>query len=351
MRPLVASIDLNRLCENFLTLKKMHGGGKMLAVVKANAYGHGAVPCAQALSKLTDGYAVSCIEEAIELREAGLTLPIVILEGVFEPEEYALVAQYNLWPVVGNQWQLESFLRYPWTHPMTVWLKMDSGMHRTGFFPLDYATAYHQLMRSKYVNQVIKMTHFACADEPGNPMTDIQIQTFDRISETLGGDMSIANSAAMMEYPATMRGWGRAGLAMYGISPMGGINHPFKPVMTLRSKVFGERILPAGEAIGYGASFVTEKDTHVGLVACGYADGYPRRADTGSPVVIDGQRSRVLGRVSMDMMTVELTASQGIGSQVELWGDLVNVHEIAVTAGTISYELLCNLKRAKIIYV
>lgn len=182
-------------------------------------------------------------------------------------------------------------------------------------------------------------------------MTADQLHTFDLACAALGGDISVANSAAMMAYPQTQRGWGRAGLALYGISPMAKTDNRFKPVMRLSSQVFGERVLPAGEAIGYGASFVTTQSTRVGLVACGYADGYPRRASTGTPIAVAGERTRVLGRVSMDMMTIELHDHQhGVGSEVELWGDVVNVNEIAAAAGTIAYELLCHVKRARKIY-
>lgn len=352
MRPLTASIRLNHLRDNFITLKQMHGGGKMLAVVKANAYGHGAVRCARALADLTDGYAVSCIEEAIELRQAGITLPIVLLEGVFEAEEYALVEQYQLWPVVGNAWQLASLLAFPWQQPLTVWLKMDSGMHRTGFFPAEYAAAHQALSQCPQVTEVVKITHFACADEPMKNMTDEQLHTFDLTCAALEGDISVANSAAMLVYPQTQRGWGRAGLALYGISPLGGADNRFKPVMKLSSKVFGERQLSAGEPIGYGAVFVTTRPTSVGLISCGYADGYPRRAPTGTPIAVAGERTQVIGRVSMDMMTIDLTWHQaGVGAEVELWGDVVNVAEVAAAAGTIPYELLCNVKRARKVYI
>lgn len=352
MRPLIAHIRLNHLRANFLTLKQLHGGGKMLAVVKANAYGHGAVRCAQALADLTDGYAVSCIEEAVELREAGIDLPIVLLEGVFEASEYALIDAYQLWPVVANRWQLEALLAFDWKKPVTVWLKMDSGMHRTGFFAEDYAAAYQALAQCAWVREVVKMTHFACADEPDKPMTLTQLGTFDRACAGLSGDISVANSAAMMAYPQTRRGWGRAGLALYGISPLEMPDERFKAVMRLSSRVIGERWLPAGEPIGYGASYMTTRPTRVGLVSCGYADGYPRRAPAGTPIVVAGQRCAVIGRVSMDMMTVELTdVSAGVGSEVELWGDLVKVNEVAAMVGTIAYELLCNVKRAKKMYI
>lgn len=351
MRPLVAQIRLNHLRENFLTLKQMHGNGRMLAVVKANAYGHGAINCARALTDLADGFAVSSIDEALELREAGIDNPIVMLEGVFAAEEYELVDRYNLWPVVGNQWQLEALLAFAWQKPVNVWLKMDSGMHRTGFFPHDYAPVYQALVQSDKVAEVVKMTHFACADEPMKTMTVEQINTFDLACANLAGEVSLANSAAMMAYPQSQRGWGRAGLALYGVSPLGGTDNRFKPVMRLISKVFGERVLQMGESIGYGASFVTTQSTRVGLVACGYADGYPRRAATGTPVAIDGIRSRILGRVSMDMLTVQLADHQhALGSEVELWGDVVNVNEVATSAGTIAYELLCNVKRAEMAY-
>lgn len=351
MRPLVAHIRLNHLRDNFLTLKQMHGGGKMLAVVKANAYGHGAINCARALTDLADGFAVSSLEEAVELREAGIENPIVMLEGVFVAEEYEQVDQYDLWPVVGNQWQLESLLAYSWQKPVKVWLKMDSGMHRTGFFSHDYAPVYQALFQCDRVAEIVKMTHFACADEPMKLMTAEQINAFDLVCADLPGEVSMANSAAMMAFPSTQRGWGRAGLALYGISPLGGTDKRFKPVMRLVSKVFGERVLQMGESIGYGASFVTTQSTRVGLVACGYADGYPRRAVTGTPVAINGVRSRILGRVSMDMLTVQLADHQhALGSEVELWGDVVNVNEVATVAGTIAYELLCNVKRAEMIY-
>ncbi len=350
MRPLIAHIRLNHLRQNYQTLKAMHGG-KMLAVLKANAYGHGAVRCAQALADLADGFAVAAIEEALTLREAGITQPIVLLEGVFEAAEYALVDQHRLWPVVQNAWQLEALLAHCWQHPVTVWLKMDSGMHRAGFFPHDYAPAHQALSQSPQVAAVVNMTHFACADEPHKNMTAEQMAVFDLAVADLPGDISVANSAAILAHPNAHRHWGRAGIALYGVSPLGGADSRFLPVMRLSSKVFGERVLPPGEPIGYGAAFVTPQSTRAGLIACGYADGYPRHAGTGTPVAIDGERSRLLGRVSMDMMTVQLADHhQGIGSEVELWGDAVHINEVAAAAGTIAYELLCNVKRAHFVY-
>ena len=349
MRPLNAQIRLNHLRDNYQILKRIHGG-KMLAVMKADAYGHGAVRCAHALSDLADGFAVATIDEAVELRKNGIENPIVLLEGVFEPDEYAAVEQYKLWPGIACQWQLEAFLAYRWQQPVKVWLKMDSGMHRAGFFPHNYASAFTALKQSSYVSDIVKFSHFACADEPESGMTEMQLEAFDLACEGLEGEESLANSAAILNVPEARRDWGRAGLSLYGISPFNEPDSRLKPVMRLTSRVFGERVLQPHSPIGYGATFYTTKSTRVGLVACGYADGYPRRASTNSPVGIEGRRSRIIGRVSMDMITVELDAAEGLGCEVELWGDTVGISEVANAADMIPYELLCNVKRAKFTY-
>lgn len=350
MRPLTATIRLDYLRHNYQILKAMHGG-RLLAVVKADAYGHGAVRCAQALAGLADGFAVAAIEEALTLRQAGITEPIVLLEGVFEPAEYTLVDAHGLWPVVQNHWQLEALLAHHWQTPVTVWLKMDSGMHRAGFFPHDYAPAHQALAQSPQVAAIVKMSHFACADEPHKNMTAEQIGAFDLAAAALAGDTSLANSAAIMAHPNARRDWGRAGIALYGASPLGGVDSRLKPVMRFSTRVFGERVLQAGEPVGYGATFVTERSTRVGLIACGYADGYPRHVASGGPIWVEGERSRLLGRVSMDMMTVQLADHHaGIGSEVELWGDHIHINEVAAAAGTIAYEILCNVKRARRVY-
>ncbi|WP_373741996.1 alanine racemase [Neisseria sp.] len=350
MRPLNAQIRLGHLRRNYQTLKQIHGG-KLLAVVKADAYGHGAVRCAHALADLADGFAVATMEEAAELRRNGIANPIVLLEGVFEAAEYAQADELNLWPAVGSQWQLEALLEHDWKKPVNVWLKMDSGMHRAGFFPHNFAPAYTALKQSPKVAGIVKFSHFACADEPESGMTEMQLEAFDIACADLAGEESLANSAAILNIPAARRDWGRAGIALYGVSPFGGTDERLKPVMRLTTRVFGERVLQPHSPVGYGATFYTTKSTRVGLIACGYADGYPRRASTGSPVAVEGRRSRIIGRVSMDMMTVELDpAERGLGDEVELWGDTVGINEVAEAAGTIAYELLCNVKRAKFTY-
>lgn len=350
MRPLNAQIRLENLRHNYQTLKNIHGG-KLLAVVKADAYGHGAVRCAHALADLADGFAVASVEEAVQLREHGIKNPILLLEGVFEAKEYEQVDRFRLWPAVCSQWQLEALLHHSWQQPVKVWLKMDSGMHRAGFFPHNYAAAHTALKQNQNIESIVKFSHFACADEADNAMTEMQLEAFDSGCEGLAGEESLANSAAMLRYPAARRDWGRAGIALYGACPFGHTDSRLKPVMRLSTRVFGERVLQPHSPVGYGAAFYTKKSTRVGLIACGYADGYPRHAPNGTPVAVGNHRSQLIGRVSMDMMTVELDVShEGIGSEVELWGDVVNVNEVAKAAGTIAYELLCHVKRAKFTY-
>jgi len=353
-RPLHATIRLDHLRHNYLTAREL-AGGKALAVVKANAYGHGAVACARALSTIADGFAVACLEEAVTLRQAGITQPILLLEGVFEPAELAEVEALNLWMVVHQPEQIEMLEAAAPAQPYNVWLKMDSGMHRAGFYPQDFASAHQRLLDTGKAGKITLMSHFACADEAHNETSAAQIATFRQAATGLTGEWSLANSAGLIGWPQARRGWGRAGIMLYGANPFtdGAVNADLKPVMRLSSRVFAVRELAAGEPIGYGASFHTERPTRVGLVACGYADGYPRLASSGSPVAIDGMRSRIIGRVSMDMLTVDLTdlPQAGVGSEVELWGDVVNINEVAAQAGTIAYELLCNVKRAAFSYV
>lgn len=351
MRPLICEIRLNHLRDNYLELKKI-SQNKLLAVVKANAYGHGAVECALALRDIADGFAVACLEEAVELRQAGINNPIVLLEGVFEAQEYDLVEQLDLWAVIHHQAQLEQFLAHSWQKPTTVWLKMDSGMHRAGFFPHNYAAAYTALQHSPFVKNIIKMTHLYDADGAEPHATERQLETFQLACDGLDGETSISNSAGILRYPQARCDWARAGLALYGVSPVAGLDAPLKPVMRLSSRIFAERVLQPHEPIGYGATFFTQRSTRVGLVACGYGDGYPRLASTHTPIAVKGERTRIIGRVSMDMLTVDLPDShEGVGDEVELFGDIVSVNEVARAAGTIAYEVLCHIKRAKRIYL
>ncbi|WP_109512220.1 alanine racemase [Pseudomonas ovata] len=354
MRPARALIDLQALRHNY-RLAREHAGARALAVVKADAYGHGAVRVAQALQPEADGFAVACIEEALELRAAGIKGPILLLEGFFEARELDLIVEHDLWVVVHSFWQLEAIERTAVGKPLTVWLKLDSGMHRVGLFPADYAAAYQRLKASGKVADIVLMTHFARADELDCPRSEEQLAVFNAAREGLVAQTSLNNSPALLGWPQITSDWVRPGIMLYGATPFEQA-HPLadrlQAVMTLESKVISVRELPAGEPVGYGATFITERPSRIGVVAMGYADGYPRHAPTGTPVSVDGQPGRLVGRVSMDMLCIDLTdlPQAGLGSRVEFWGRQVAASEIAAQAGTIPYQLFCNLKRVPRLY-
>lgn len=352
-RPSKAVINLAALKANYLWGRSQQKG-KALAVVKANAYGHGAVECARYLANVADGFAVAFVAEAIELRHAGISSPILILEGCFDRAELELAHKQALWVVVHQESQLRDLESASFSaKSIHVWLKIDSGMHRAGFALSDVKSAHERLSRLQSVASITLMTHFACSDEPNSAKTLTQISAFETATRGLTGPRSLSNSGAAMIWPQAAADWARLGILMYGADPLPQQTGHLKPVMTLSSEVFAERWLEPGESIGYGAKFVTSKRTRVGLVAIGYADGYPRQVASGTPVAVDGLRTTIIGRVSMDMITIDLTEhpNAGIGSKVELWGNQVDINVIAQAAGTISYELLCNVKRVPKEYI
>ena len=354
MRPAQALIDLAALRHNY-QLARQCSGGKALAVVKADAYGHGAVLCAQALQAEADGFAVACIEEALELRAAGITQPILLLEGFFEASELALIDQHQLWCVVHSLWQLDAIEQARLSRPLQVWLKLDSGMHRVGLFPEQYQAAYRRLQASGKVDKIVLMSHFARADELDCPRTEEQLAVFNAAREGLQAEVSLRNSPAILGWPQVPSDWVRPGIMLYGATPFEqaqALAAQLKPVMTRQSKIISVRELPVGEPVGYAARFVAERPTRVGVVAMGYADGYPRHAPTGTPVAVDGQLTRIIGRVSMDMLTVDLTdlPQTGLGSRVELWGAQVLASDVAAQAQTIPYQIFCNLRRVPRLY-
>ncbi|KFX71118.1 alanine racemase [Pseudomonas taeanensis MS-3] len=360
MRPARALIDLQALRHNYRLAREV-SGAKALAVIKADAYGHGAVRCAQALADEADGFAVACIEEALELRNAGIRAPILLLEGFFEAEELALIEQHDFWCVVHSLWQVDAIERAALSTPLRVWLKLDSGMHRVGLHPADYQAAHRRLLASGKVAKIVLMSHFARADELGCPRSAEQVAVFEQVRQGLSGEVSLRNSPAILGWPQLFpqqqaSDWVRPGIMLYGATPFDQAQATaaqLQPVMTLESKIICVRELPAGEPVGYAARFVTERPTRVGVVAMGYADGYPRHAPTGTPVAIDGQLSRLIGRVSMDMLTVDLSdlPQAGLGSRVELWGKQVLASDVAACAETIPYQLFCNLRRVQTVYL
>ncbi|WNW12743.1 alanine racemase [Pseudomonas sp. DTU_2021_1001937_2_SI_NGA_ILE_001] len=354
MRPARALIDLQALRHNY-RLARQHAGAKALAVIKADAYGHGAVRVAEALQGEADGYAVACIEEALELRAAGIQGPILLLEGFFEADELELIVEHDLWCVVHALWQVEAIERAALGKPLNLWLKLDSGMHRVGLFPAEYPAAYQRLLTSGKAAQITLMTHFARADELDCPRSEEQLAVFQAATQGLNAPTSLNNSPALLGWPQIKSDWVRPGIMLYGATPFDRpqpLADQLRAVMTLESKVINLRELPAGEPVGYGATYITERPSRIGVVAMGYADGYPRHAPTGTPVIIDGQRSRLLGRVSMDMLCVDLThlPQAGLGSRVEFWGPNLSASEVAAQAGAIPYQLFCNLKRVPRLY-
>ncbi|MCE7032103.1 alanine racemase [Lysobacter sp. GX 14042] len=370
MRPARALIDLQALRHNYRLARRL-GGGRALAVVKADAYGHGAVACARALEAEADGFAVAAIEEALELREAGITAPILLLEGFFEAAELELIDRHRLWTVVQAPWQVEAIARARLSAPLQVWVKLDSGMHRLGLSPAEFTGAWRRLRALPQVAGLVAMTHFARADELDSSRTAEQAAVF---SDVLAGlderpVASLCNSAAILGWPAVLptppadrdadaersreeggTSWARPGLMLYGANPFAGPHAGadlLRPVMTVESKLIAVRELAAGEPVGYGARYVTPMPMRIGVVAMGYADGYPQFAPDGTPVSIDGRPGRLAGRVSMDMLTVDLSGHPDatVGTPVQLWGDRVRADELARHCGTSAYELLCGLKR------
>ncbi|MDY3199198.1 MAG: alanine racemase [Pseudomonadaceae bacterium] len=350
MRPARALIDLSALRHNYRLAKSL-SGCRALAVVKANAYGHGALECAAALDAEVDGFAVSAIEEALELRAAGHRQPIVLLEGWFEASELELICQHDLWPVIHHDGHLQDLEQANLSKPLNAWLKLDSGMHRTGFSPQIYPTIWRQLLASGKVANLTSITHFSRADEPDTGRTEQQLEVVRNATSSLEGlSMSLCNSAGVLAWPQAHGDWVRPGIMLYGSSPFG-FPQPqagqLQPVMQLESKIIAVHQVASGEPIGYGSRYLTTRPSRIGLVAMGYADGYPRHAADGTPVLVDGQRTSLVGRVSMDMLTVDLTdlPVSGLGSHVRLWGKGLDAGEVASHAGTISYQLFCNLNR------
>jgi alanine racemase len=358
-RPLVAHIRLDALRHNYLLARELHGG-RAIAVVKANAYGHGAVQCASALEDEADGFAVASLEEALLLRSAGITSPILLLEGFFEEAELPEIAAKDLWIVVHHQWQIDVLKNARLKVPLTLWLKMDSGMHRVGLAPEDFKLAFESLNGHPNVAQIILMSHFASADDTASSHPHQQMTVFRQATRSINAPVSLCNSAGILGWPQAHADWARPGIMLYGVDPIAVQEdnktalqkNSLRPVMQLESAVISIRTIAIGEPVGYGCTFIAERPTRVGVVACGYADGYPRIVPTGTPVAVEGKLSRIIGRVSMDMLAIDLTEvpEATMASRAELWGDLVAVSEVAKRAGTIAYELLCNVKRAQFVY-
>ncbi len=347
-RPIQALIDLSALEQNLSIVRRHAPRARVMAVIKADAYGHGLLRAASAL-KSADGFALLELDAAIRLRDAGYRQPILLVEGFFSTEELALIEQYHLSAVIHHSEQLAMLSACKRRGGLDVFLKLNTGMNRLGFVPEQFPAVLELLKTSPAVGQITLMTHFARADElVGEDSVSAQLQRFNAIAAGRNLPCSLANSAAILHYPETHADWVRPGIMLYGASPFSGKTAAelgLRPVMTISSRIIAVQNLKAGDAVGYGHVFRADRPMQVGIVAGGYADGYPRHAPTGTPVLVNGRRSRILGRVSMDMLHVDLSGieSAGVGSPVILWGEGMPVDEVAQSAGTISYELLCAL--------
>ncbi len=346
-RPAQAILDLPALSHNLTRVRQLAPGRRIMAVIKANGYGHGMVKIAEALRE-ADAFAVACLDEAVILREAGITHPLVLLEGFFDASELRLLTHHQLTTVVHHEDQLAILERSRLDAPLPVWIKVDSGMHRLGLAPTKLAEIWKRLTACGSLQVLGFMTHLANADYRNDPLTLLQLKNFTEAVDAYPGQHSIANSAAILNWPQTHGDWVRPGIMLYGVSPFAdssGASHGLKPVMSLHSRLMAVNHFQRGDRIGYGGEWECPEDMPVGVVAIGYGDGYPRHAKAGTPVLVNNKRAPLIGRVSMDMICVDLRgqAQARSGDPVCLWGEALPVEEVARYAGTIPYELLCRV--------
>lgn len=347
-RPLLATIHHTALQHNLALAKKCTPASRVWAVVKANAYGHGLARAMRAFTA-ADGLALIEVEGALTLREMGWQKPILLLEGFFDASDLPKLAAAQIEVAVHCNEQIEMLEHARLASSLNVHLKMNSGMNRLGFRPEEYRVAYARLRAIPSVRDMTLMTHFANADDAVNaglPLAE-QVRRFQQATDGLQGARSVCNSAAVLHHPELAADWVRPGIMLYGGSPSDKPAQEFglQPTMTLASEIIGIQRLEPGESVGYGSRFIAQKPMTVGVVACGYADGYPRHAVNGAPVLVDGRKAGIVGRVSMDMITVDLTEvpTARVGSKVVLWGEGLPIDEVARAAGTIGYELMCAL--------
>ena len=348
-RPIRATISARALAHNLRAARRRAGAARIWAVIKANAYGHGVERAARALGA-ADGFAVLDFDEAARLRAAGVAKPILMLEGAFQARDVELFSRHSLTPVIHHAGQVDMLRGAASAAPIDVYVKVNSGMNRLGFAPQALPATLAALRELPQVRSITLMTHFADAD--GASGVRAQLAAFEQATKDFPGPRSLANSAALLRFPQTCADWVRPGIMLYGCSPFGHGSADLRaaalglePAMTLSSQIIAIQRLEAGERIGYGFSYRAAGAMTIGVVACGYADGYPRHAPAGTPVLVNGRRAAIVGRVSMDMITVDITGMDDarIGSPVTLWGEGLSADEVAASAGTLSYELLCAL--------
>lgn len=365
MTPVRAVIDLGALRHNLATLRACAPTSRLTAVVKADAYGHGAVPVARALGPQVDGFAVARLDEALELREAGVTQSVMVLEGVFSARESVVAHRAGLELVVHDTEQLRRIQEVPPAAGAVVWVKFDTGMHRLGLDPTDAAEIFSRLRAAAPGIELRVMTHLACADEPNHPMTRAQLDVFEAARGTIaareGGRVplaSIGNSAGVLAEPRSRADWVRPGLALYGAAPLAARSAAslgLRPVMTLETRILAFQSVATGQSVGYGASWRASRESRVAIAGIGYADGLPRGVPSGTPVTVwpsaaavsaqAAVRVPIVGRVSMDLIALDVTEvpALAIGDRVVVWGEGAPIEGLADAAGTLAYELLCRV--------
>lgn len=344
-RPLQARINLSALQSNLAVARQHAPNSHIMAVIKANGYGHGLLRVARALAD-ADGFAVIELNDAVALREAGLQQKILLLNGYYDVEELPVIAAHGLTVVIHNQEQLEMLAAVSLPRKLEVFLKLNTGMNRLGFRPEAANAVLAQLKNNRLVGGITLMTHFAFADVKEGIAG--QMERFNKFAAVVNMPKSLANSAALLRYPESHAEWVRPGIMLYGSSPyddVGAGELGLQPVMTLASRLIAMHELQPGERVGYTGVFTAEKRMKIGIVACGYADGYPRHARTGTPVNVNGKITRTLGRISMDTLCVDLSEipDAAVGTPVILWGEGNPIEEVAKAAGTVSYELFTKL--------
>jgi alanine racemase len=346
-RPARALLDSRALQHNLDVVRQAAPGARVMAVVKANAYGHGLTWAARHLSR-ADAFAVASVEEAVPLRAAGIDRPVCLLEGFFSADDLPLIEQHRLAPVLHHVAQIDMLEQSAVKGPLTVWIKVDTGMHRLGFPVAEVADVVSRLKRMPAIGEVRLMSHFANADHRGDDSTRRQIAAFQELARAHPFQCSLANSAGILAWPDSHFDWVRPGIMLYGSSPMntetaGALD--LMPVMTLSTRLLAVHARHKGDRVGYGGDWICPQDMTVGVAAIGYGDGYPRHAPAGTPVLVNGQRSPLIGRVSMDMITIDLRTQPNarVGDPVVLWGRGLPIDEIARNADTISYELMCHV--------
>lgn len=344
-----AHINLTALAHNLERVRQAAPNSKIMAVIKANAYGHGMIEAAKALAG-ADAFAVARLHEAIELRQAGIKNEIAVLEGFQSAAELQAFSKHGLQAVVHQPFQIELLRHAQLQQPVQVWLKVDSGMHRMGVAPETVQACWKVLQKMASVSIVRLMTHLASADDRRSEQTAQQLQTFNKAISGINAETSIANSAGILGWPETHSDWVRPGIMLYGVSPFldgWGEDEGLELVMTLTSRLIAVKHFKEGDAIGYGASWTCPEDMPIGVVSCGYGDGYPRHAVPGTLVMVNGMPTPLLGRVSMDTICVDLRQQPDaeVGDTVLLWGESMPVEEISQSATTIPYEILCSVTR------